>query len=132
MRGVTFPMKNSRAIRAKIVQHAEGLGLPDTNLIQKRAQEIAQIAGRSESNEEDWQQAKRELHGGHAYLDDGEDQMIGAATEREVPGTLGHHIENVGLEDAENVSEELIAEGMDEAVHEQMLEASRNNSDEED
>jgi len=36
----------------------------------------------------------------------------------------GHHTENMrGGED--NVIEELVAEGMDEAVHDQMLEASR-------
>ena len=42
-----------------------------------------------------------------------------------VRADLGHHVENVGLEDADNVVEELIAEGMDEAVHEQMLAARR-------
>src|SRR2546425_10932244 len=126
-------MKNSRTIRAKIVQHAEGMGLPHTDLIRKRAQELACIAGRKDSNDEDWRQAKLEMHGGHSlHLGDGEDEMIGTATEREIPGTLGHHVENVAQEDAENVLEELVAEGMDEAVHEQMLEAARMNSEEEE
>src|SRR5437764_8202641 len=124
-------MKTSRAIRAKIVQHAEGMGVPHTDLVRKRAQELARIAGRTESNDEDWHQAKLELHGGHSlHVDDGDDGTIGAATQREIPGTLGHHAENVAQDDAENVSEELVAEGMDEAVHEQMLEASRMNSEE--
>ena len=38
--------------------------------------------------------------------------------------SLGRHVENMGVEDQDNMVEELIAEGMDEAVHEQML-ASR-------
>ena len=42
-----------------------------------------------------------------------------------VRADFGHHVENVGLEDADNVVEELIAEGMDEAVHEQMLASRR-------
>ncbi len=126
-------MKISRTIRAKIVQHAEGMGLPHTDLVRKRAAEIAQIDGRKVAGEEDWRQAKIELHGGHSMqLDDGDDQMIGTATEREIPGTLGHHAENIGMEDAENVAEELVAEGMDEAVHEQMLEASKMTPSEEE
>ena len=48
-----------------------------------------------------------------------------------VRGSLGRHVENVGLEDQVSVVEELIAEGMDEAVHEQML-AARRRSNEED
>lgn len=108
------------------MNHAEGMGLPSTDLVRQRAQELARIAGRHESNEYDWQQAKQELHGGHSlHLDDGDDQMIGAATEREIPGTLGHHVENVMPEDNENLGEELVAEGMDEAEHEQMLAAAR-------
>ncbi len=119
-------MKNSRTVQGKILQHAEGMGVPSTDLVRRRAEEIALIGGRREFSEEDWQQAKQELHGGHArLLDDDGGETIGAATQREIPGTLGHHVENAGQEDTENVLEELVAEGMDEAVHEQMLEAAR-------
>ncbi len=46
-------------------------------------------------------------------------------SERDMTATdNGHHVENLrGGED--NMGEELVAEGMDEAMHERMLEASR-------
>jgi hypothetical protein len=38
---------------------------------------------------------------------------------------VGRHVENMGPDDGVNIAEELLAEGMDEALHEQMLEACR-------
>ncbi len=38
-----------------------------------------------------------------------------------VDGSLGHHVENVLSSENENLGEELVAEGMDEAEHERML-----------
>jgi hypothetical protein len=38
----------------------------------------------------------------------------------------------VGLDDQENIIEELVAEGMDEAVHEQMLAARSEDTEDED
>jgi hypothetical protein len=45
---------------------------------------------------------------------------------------MGRHVENVGLDDQENMIEELVAEGMDEAVHEQMLAARTEDGEEEE
>lgn len=120
-------MKTKRALQAKILQHAEGLGVPTPDIVRRRAMEIAQINGRNAFTEQDWQQAKLELHGGcFSPGEDGEDEMTESVSERDmVAGALGHHTENHGLEDTQNVIEELVAEGMDEAVHDQMLEASR-------
>jgi len=111
---------------AKIMQHAEGMGAPDTDTVRQRAREIALINGHDEYSEQDWNEAKRELHGGHELNDtNGEMEMCSMVSEHDmVVGSVGHHVENMGVEDADNVVEELIAEGMDEAVHEQML-ASR-------
>jgi hypothetical protein len=118
---------------AKIMQHAEGLGAPTASQVRQRAFELALIAGRNEFNQEDWQQAKRELHGGHdqsSSNDEGE--MAAMVSEHDmVRADFGHHVENVGPEDADNVVEELIAEGMDEAVHEQMLASRREDLEEE-
>ena len=56
--------------------------------------------------------------------------MVALVSERDMLVTdLGHHVENIGMEDSDNVAEELIAEGMDEAVHEQMLAARREEDD---
>ena len=119
-------MNTSRPPYAKIVVHANGLGLPSTEMVRQRAIELAKIDGRLDYNELDWQRAKQELHGGHPYSwDDEEDRMPQSISERDMTATdTGHHIENLrGGED--NVVEELIAEGMDEAQHDRMLEASR-------
>jgi len=125
---------------AKIIHHSEGLGAPCAETVRRRAQELARINGHAEYNDDDWRAAKRELHGGHEPNDtNGAMDMAAVVSERDmIVSSVGHHVENVGLEDQENVVEELIAEGMDEAVHEQMLAARRedehkeNEQDEED
>jgi hypothetical protein len=128
-------MSTMKPTPAKIMQHAAGLGAPDAEAVRKRAQELAMINGRDQYNEDDWRDAKRELHGGHIMNDtNGDLDMAAVVSEHDmVMGSVGHHVENVGLDDNENIVEELIAEGMDEAVHEQML-ASRqeDESDRED
>ena len=110
---------------AKIIHHSEGLGTPTADMVRKRAQELARINGREEFNDEDWREAKRELHGGHQTNDtNGNMDMATAVSEHDmVVCSMGHHVENVGLDDQDSMVEELIAEGMDEAVHEQMLAA---------
>jgi len=112
---------------AKIIQHSEGMGAPDPELVRKRAGELALIDGRERFTEADWREAKRELHGGHELSDtNGEMDMAAMISGHDmVASSLGHHVENVGLEDQDNVGEESIAEGMDEAVHEQMLASRR-------
>lgn len=112
---------------AKIINHSEGLGMPCAETVRRRARELAQIAGREEFNEADWREAKRELHGGHETNDtNGEMDLSEMVSGHDmVASSLGHHVANVGMDDQENMAEELIAEGMDEAVHEQMLAARR-------
>jgi hypothetical protein len=119
-------MNTTRPPYAKIVVHSEGMGVPSPEMVRQRARELARIDGRAEYTEQDWRRAKQELHGGHEYSWDGdEDRMPQSVSERDMTATdTGHHIENLrGGED--NVIEELVAEGMDEAVHDQMLAASR-------
>ena len=119
-------MNTSRPLYAKIVVHSSGMGVPSPEMVRQRALELARIDGRPDYNEQDWQRAKQELHGGHeGSWDDEEDRMQESISERDMISTdEGHHTENLrGGED--NMVEELVAEGMDEAVHDQMLEASR-------
>ena len=118
----------------KIIQHSEGLGAPSADTVRQRARELAQINGREQFSDEDWREAKRELHGGHETNDtNGEMNMAAVVSEHDmIVSSIGHHVENVGLEDQTNVAEELIAEGMDEAVHEQMLASRRADKDEEE
>ena len=120
-------MKMMRPASAKIIQHAEGLGTPTAETVRRRAQELAIINGHEEFSEEDWREAKRELHGGHEQFTENRDmEMSSMISEHDmVVGSVGHHTENRRTEDPDHMSEELIAEGMDEAVHEQMLAARR-------
>jgi hypothetical protein len=124
-------MKASRPLRGKILNHDGGLGAPSPDLIQQRADELARINGRTRHNEEDWRQAKIELHGGghgDSWNDD-DGEMVESAADFYV-GSRGHRAERVLPEDADNIVEELIVEGMDEAEHEQMLEAAREQQEE--
>ena len=57
-------MNTNRPPYAKIVVHADGLGVPSPDMVRQRAVEMARIDGRTEHNEQDWQRAKLELHGG--------------------------------------------------------------------
>jgi len=103
------------------------MGTPSFDTVRLRAFELAQIDGRDHYNGSDWIQAKIELHGGHS-TEAGENgnPFFANVSERDMLATdLGHHIENIPMEDDLNMVEELIAEGMDEAVHEQMLEARK-------
>ncbi len=118
-------MSSMKPTPAKIIHHSEGMGAPTADMVRKRAQELARINGREEFNDDDWREAKRELHGGHQPNDtNGDMDMATAVSEHDmVVCSMGKHVENMGLDDQENMVEELIAEGMDEAVHEQMLAA---------
>jgi hypothetical protein len=120
---------------AKIIQHSQGLGVPSMETVRKRAAELARIDGRTENNENDWREAKRELHGGHEVLShDGSAEMAAMVSERDfLISDVGHRVETTTSDTPESPAEELIAEGMDEAVHDQMLAAAsdREREDEE-
>lgn len=124
--GVVFVMKSTRPLQAKIVNHSAGMGTPDPDTVRQRAKELAKIDGRTEINERDWVEAKRELHGSVSAVGyDGDEEMMRLVSERDmIASNLGHHVDNIGFDDSENAVEELIAEGMEEAVHDQMLRAS--------
>jgi hypothetical protein len=64
------------------------------------------------------------VEGSHApEVDDTvEDEM----SERDdIPGASGHKVPNNGFEGDENVGEELVSGGIEEAAHDQMVEARR-------
>lgn len=113
-----------RPASAKIISHSEGLGTPSPDMVQKRAEELAIINGRSQYTENDWRQAHAELHGGHDHSLNGNHEMAAWVSEADmVASDTGHQVGRMEMEDDGSMVEELIAEGMDEAVHEQMLEA---------
>ena len=112
-------MDSHITLSGKIVVGSHGLGVPDADLVQRRAWEVAQIQAHEAPTSADWAEASRELHGRSLPL--------------EFPAELGESLlpfSSRGLNavisrDESTLGEELVREGMEEAEHEQMLLARR-------
>jgi hypothetical protein len=124
-------MKSPRPNSGKILQHGSGLGAPTMEDVRQRARELAEIDGWAEATEDHWRRAKRELHGGHDFENgsDEHDMQLLVSEHDFVSADPGKHTARL-TEGDEHVLEELVAEGMDEALHEQMLQARREQDDE--
>lgn len=128
--------ERSNSPHGKISLHGNGLGVPSPEMVETRAREIAMIDERNpdEFTESDWHQAKNELtgvEGSHApEIDDSVDNEM---SERDdIPGASGHQVPNSGgFDDDNNVGEELVSGGIEEAAHDQMVEARREELDQE-
>jgi len=115
-----------------LTEHAAGLGTVTRKMVRERAVELALINGRSASDvsKSDWEHAKRELTGEPSA--DSIETVLEAVpeSEREEPiSDLRDHKVPVAPsedEDAEGRSdgERLVAEGVAEAEHDQMLQAA--------
>ncbi len=107
------------------------MGVPSVETVRQRARELALIEGRERYNALDWRRAYGELHGGHhdpepSCLDGPDDEMAEIISERDmVAPTLGHHPGRTELDGGTSVGEELVAEGLDEAEHDRMLQCRR-------
>lgn len=114
----------------KISVHGHGLGAPTPEDVEKRAREIALINERDpeEFTDADWDQARRELHG-TALPSPPEETKENANLEDEweiVAKNRGHRVPRPGLdENEETLGEHLVADGMEEATHDQMLAARK-------
>lgn len=127
-------MKISRPVSGKILSHHEGMGTPSAETVRQRAAELARIDGRDTPHEQDWKRAFLELHGGHHDPNprEEENEMLGAITETDsVAPTLGRLVHQADVDGGDNLGEELIAEGLEEAVHDRMLEARREEDEKE-
>jgi hypothetical protein len=114
----------------KINLHGNGMGVPSPDLVEKRAREIALIDERNpeEFTDEDWNQAKRELLG-EGIPSPPEQTKENANLEEEwevVANDSGHRVPRPGVEeDEESLGEHLVTDGVEEATHDQMLEARK-------
>ena len=107
------------------------MGSPDVGQVRTRAEELARINGHAQYTEEDWQQARFELHGGTHAEEEMADEFSNCRMVSEadmVCTDVGHHTARTGMEDDDNVGAELVREGMEEAEHERMLAARMNNN----
>ena len=118
----------------KINLHGNGLGVPSPETVETRAREIAMIDERDpeEFTETDWRQAKNELTGVEAaHAPEVDDEVDDELRERDdIPGASGHRVPN-DYEGDENLGEELVSGGIEEAAHDQMVEARREELDQE-
>ena len=126
-------MKTDPPQEAVLIINSTGVGTVTRKMVRERATELALINGRSvqDVSVADWEQAKRELTGG---LDiDPKEALLEAAPETErwdpLPGSTGHIVPVTSIDgeddDGRSMGEKLINEGVQEAEHDQMLQAAR-------
>ncbi len=118
-----------------MIINSTGIGTVTRKMVRERATKLALINGRSvqDVSVADWEQAKRELTGGWDI--DPKEALLEAAPEAErwdpLPGSTGHIIPVASIDgeddDGRSMGEKLIDEGVQEAEHDQMLQAARAN-----
>jgi len=123
-------MKEKKPISGKISLHGNGMGVPSPDDIERRAREIALIDERDpeEFTDTDWKQAHDELLGDlETTPPEEDDKNIKMEEEWEVtPDDRGHRVPRPGTEEEdETIGEHLVTDGREEAAHDQMLEARR-------
>ena len=124
--------EHSHPAHGKISVHGGGFGAPSPESVEQRAKEIALIAERDPNSytDADWDQARRELLG---ELDpnapEETEQNAQVVEEWNVVASSAHRAPR--NEDEENVGEQLVTDGIEEAAHDQMLEARREESERE-
>jgi hypothetical protein len=113
----------------KIEVHGNGLGAPSPEEVERRAREIAMIDERNpdEFTDADWKQARRELMGEDNNTPPEETSDNADLTEEwtVVASSKGHRMPRPGTDEEETVGEHLVSDGLEEAAHDQMLEARR-------
>jgi hypothetical protein len=116
-----------------LTENSVGIGTVTRKLVRERAFELAVINGRpaQDVSKSDWEQAKRELTG--VPDTDPKEAVLESAPESErwdpMRGSTGHKAPVTASEDEDDEGrsddEKLVEEGIAEAEHDQMLEASR-------
>jgi hypothetical protein len=113
----------------KISLHGSGMGVPSPEEVEKRAREIAMIDERDpeEFTDQDWNQARQELMGAEFNTPPEETPDNADVTEEwnTIAGSKGHRAPRPGTEEEETLGEHLVNDGLEEAEHDQMLEARK-------
>ena len=111
----------------KIAVHGSGVGAPSPEEVEKRAREIAMIAERNpdEFTDADWEQARQELLGAQSNTAPEETKENAEVVEEwnVVASSQGHRAPR--MEEDDNLGEQLVTDGIDEAAHDQMIQARR-------
>jgi len=125
-------MKINPLKKGAIIDKSAGIGTVTREMVQQRAIEIAIVNGRSRHNvlESDWEEARRELTGGQ-QIDPQEAALESVPESKDwdpVPGSDGHKAFEAASEDEDDEGRtdaaHLFEEGLEEAEHQRMLEAT--------
>jgi hypothetical protein len=125
MRNITDPTTG------KILLHDEGLGEATVEAVTARAREIADIEGRDEPSTDDIARARAELRGTTLPVTGPDDVASMDSLTRDPsdpPAQRGRQVPNYDGPDEEKAAERLVAEGVEEAQHDQMFAARRKKS----
>lgn len=121
-------MNIKQPTRGKILLHGLGSGSIAGSDVERRAEEIASINGHGSITNSDRDEARAELDGGMIPATTGDDVEGVAGLIRdpsEPPSVRGHQTPNREGPDGQKAVERLVAEGVEEAEHDQMLAARR-------
>ncbi|MEO8429824.1 MAG: hypothetical protein ABI651_22270 [Verrucomicrobiota bacterium] len=126
-------MKTNLLKEGNLTENSAGIGTVTRQMVRERAVELAVINGHSaqDVSKSDWEQAKLELTGQPDM--DPKTAMLESAPESErwdpLPGFTGHKVPAAPSEDEDGEgrsdNEKLVEEGIAEAEHDQMRQASK-------
>ncbi len=120
--------KTHNPAKGKIINRDQAVGLPGENDVEERAREDAQIEGRRAVNNGDRRQAESELEGDDIPpgIDGDAEGTSSLSRDPSEPASIpGRKIKDREGEDEQLATERLVAEGVNEAEHDQMLAAAR-------
>lgn len=112
----------------RMVVHGQGVGAFTKADIERRAREIALIAGHNTVTAEDRMRARNELFNRDlpATVSEDADSMQSRSRDPSDPAvTRGHQVPEHNEPDEQQEIEKLAVEGVEEAQHDQMIEARR-------
>lgn len=122
-------MKNEKnPAMGRIINHAAAVGLTDSADVEQRARELAQIEGHNAVRDDDRRNAAEEMKGNDIPPLGDEDAEGTSSLSRDPsePASIpGRQIPDMENEDEQFTTERLVAEGVSEAEHDQMLAARR-------
>jgi hypothetical protein len=111
------------------------LGVPTRAMVEQRAREIARLAERDPDKftDADWEQARRELTGLQPTGDSQDPSEIAASLSAggSIPGQSGSRAPRVLPKDEALLDERLACRGVQEAAHDQMVEAAKSDQKQE-
>lgn len=124
-------MNKNQSPKGKVLLHGKGIGAVTNDDIERRARELAALAGhpaQPEFTEQFRAQAHRELSGENLSSTTDEADEIPNAISRdpsEPVAQFGHQVPDIDEPNEQTILENLTEEGVEEAQHEQMLAARK-------